>query len=38
MMRSKFSDEKFRNAPEEERRNIIRKEFERIEKEDKGGK
>ncbi len=38
MMRSKFSDEKFRNAPEEDRRNIIRKEFERIEKEDKGGK
>jgi len=38
MMRSKFSDEKFRNAPEEERRNLIRKEFERIEKEDKGGK
>jgi hypothetical protein len=38
MMRSKFSDEKFRNAPEEERRNVIRKEFERIEKEDKGGK
>jgi hypothetical protein len=38
MMRSKFSDEKFRNAPEEERRNIIRKEFERIEKDDKGGK
>lgn len=36
MMRSKFSDEKFRNAPEEERRNIIRKEFERIEKDDKG--
>jgi len=38
LMRSKFSDEKFRNAPEEERRNVIRKEFERIEKEDKGGK
>ncbi len=38
MMRSKFSDEKFRNAPEEERRNIIRREFERIEKEDKGGR
>ncbi|TDU72922.1 hypothetical protein EI77_01388 [Prosthecobacter fusiformis] len=37
-MRSKFSDEKFRNAPPEERSNIIRKEFERIEKEDKGGK
>lgn len=38
MFRSKFSDEKFRNAPEEERRNIIRREVERIEKEDKGGK
>lgn len=38
MMRSKFSDEKFRNAPEEERRNIIRREFERIEKEEKGGR
>lgn len=38
MMRSKFSDEKFRNAPEEERRNIIRREVERIEKEDKGGR
>ena len=38
MMRSKFSDEKFRNAPEDDRRNVIRKEFERIEKEDKGGK
>lgn len=38
MMRSKFSDEKFRNAPEEERRNIIRREFDRIEKEDKGGR
>lgn len=37
-IRAKFSDEKFRNAPEEERRNIIRKEVERIEKEDKGGK
>lgn len=36
--RSKFSDEKFRNAPEEERRNIMRKEVERIEKEDKGGR
>lgn len=35
---SKFRDEKFRNAPEEERRNIIRKEVERIEKEDKRGK
>lgn len=38
MMRSKFSDEKFRNAPEEERRNIIRREFDRIEKEDKGSR
>ncbi|HCN27314.1 MAG TPA: hypothetical protein DIT64_00690 [Verrucomicrobiales bacterium] len=38
MMRSKFSDEKFRNAPEEERRNIIRREVERIEKEDQGGR
>lgn len=35
---AKFRDEKFRNAPEEERRNIMRKEFERIEKEDKGGR
>ena len=38
MMRSKFNDDKFRSAPDEERRNIIRKEFERIEKEDRGGK
>ena len=38
MMRSKFSDEKFRNAPEEERRNMIRREFDRIEKDDKGGR
>jgi hypothetical protein len=38
VFRSKFSDEKFRNAPEEERRNIIRKEVERIEKEDKSRK
>lgn len=38
VFRSKFSDEKFRNAPEEERRNIIRREVERIEKEDKGGR
>lgn len=38
-LRDKFrNDEKFRNAPEEERRNMIRKEFDRIEKEDKGGK
>lgn len=38
MFRSKFADEKFRNAPEEERRNMIRREVERIEKEDKGGR
>lgn len=38
MMREKFSDEKFRNAPEDERRNLIRREFEKIEKQDKGGK
>lgn len=38
VMRDKFSDEKFRNAPEEDRRNIIRSAFEKIEKEDKGGK
>lgn len=38
VMRTKFSDEKFRNAPDEEKRNIMRKEFERIEKEDKGGR
>ena len=37
-MRSKFNDEKFRNAPEAERQSIMRKEFERIEKEDKGGR
>jgi hypothetical protein len=37
MMREKFSDEKFRNAPEDERRNLIKREFERIEKEDKRG-
>ena len=37
-MRSKFSDEKFRNAPDEEKRNIMRKTFEDIEKEDKGRK
>lgn len=35
MMREKFMDEKFRSAPEEERRNMIRREFDRIEKEDK---
>lgn len=37
MMREKFTDEKFRNAPEEERRAVIKREFDRIEKEDKGG-
>lgn len=37
-MREKFSDEKFRNAPEEERRNAIRTMFEKIQKEDSGGK
>ena len=37
-VRQKFSDEKFRNAPEEDRRNAIRTIFEKIEKEDKGGK
>lgn len=37
-MREKFSDDKFRNAPEEDRRNAIRTIFEKIEKEDKGGK
>jgi len=38
LFREKFSDEKFRNAPEEERRNIIRAEIEKIEKADKKGK
>lgn len=37
-MREKFSVEKFRNAPEEERRNAIRTMFEKIQKEDGGGK
>lgn len=37
-MREKFSDEKFRNAPEEERRNAIKSMFEKIQKEDGGGK
>jgi hypothetical protein len=37
-LREKFSDEKFRNAPEEDRRNALRSIFEKIEKEDKGGK
>lgn len=38
MMREKFSDEKFRAAPEEQRREMVRREFERIEKEDKKGR
>jgi hypothetical protein len=33
-MREMFSDEKFRNAPEEERRSAIRTLFDKIEKED----
>jgi hypothetical protein len=37
-LREKFSDEKFRNAPEEDRRNAVRSIFEKIEKEDKRGK
>lgn len=37
-MREKFSDEKFRNAPEEERRSAIKSMFEKIQKEDGGGK
>ncbi|MDI1312711.1 hypothetical protein [Prosthecobacter sp.] len=37
-MREKFSDEKFRNAPEEERRSAIKTMFEKIQKEDGGGK
>lgn len=37
-LREKFSDEKFRNAPEEDRRNAVRSIFEKIEKEDKGGR
>ncbi len=37
VMREKFTDEKFRNAPEEERRAVIKREFDRIEKEDKSG-
>lgn len=36
-LREKFSDEKFRNAPEEDRRNAVRAIFDKIEKEDKGG-
>jgi hypothetical protein len=34
-MRQMFSDEKFRNASEEDRRNAIRSMFDRIQKEDK---
>jgi hypothetical protein len=37
-MREKFSDEKFRNAPEEERRNAVRVMFEKIQKDDGRGK
>ena len=37
VLREKFQDPNFRNAPEEERRNAMRSAFERIEKEDKGG-
>ncbi len=37
-MREKFSDEKFRNAPEEERRSALKSVFEKIQKEDGGGK
>ena len=37
-MREKFSDEKFRNAPEEEKRSAIRTMFEKIQKEDGGAK
>lgn len=37
-LREKFSDEKFRNAPEEDRRNAVRSIFEKIEKDDKGGR
>lgn len=37
-LREKFSDDKFRNAPEEERRNAIRSIFEKIQKDDQGGK
>ncbi len=37
-MREKFSDEKFRNAPEEDRRNAVKAIFEKIEKDDKGGR
>ncbi len=37
-LREKFSDEKFRNAPEEDRRNAVRSIFDKIEKDDKGGR
>ncbi|MGV3658986.1 MAG: hypothetical protein ACO1TE_02345 [Prosthecobacter sp.] len=37
-MREKFSDEKFRNASEEDRRNAMRAVFEKIQKEDAGGR
>ena len=37
-MREKFSDDKFRNAPEEERRSAVKSMFEKIQKEDGGGK
>lgn len=38
ILREKMMDERFRNAPEEERRNVIRNAFDKIEKDDKGGK
>ena len=34
-MRQMFSDEKFRNASEEDRRNAIRSMFDKIQKDDK---
>lgn len=37
-LRQKFSDEKFRNASEDERRTAVRSIFDKIEKEDKGGR
>lgn len=37
VLREKFQDPNFRNAPEEERRNAIRAAFDKIEKADKGG-
>lgn len=37
-LRQKFSDEKFRTASEEDRRTAIRSIFEKIEKDDKGGR